>query len=140
VGRALRKQPRPRPNLIERFDMTEANPTHDPSACPVCPERTGEGWQIQNVTHCPECGATWRMATNANHCKQCHLTFATLDAGYRLHTDRGHPDPATVGLVAQANRWGTIEWGTVEGFEARAARAARLTGSTKEDASDEGDE
>ena len=103
--------------------------SHDPTTCEVCPEHPGEGWRVQGVTHCPECGATWRMSTNANHCVKCHLTFATLDAGYRLHTDKGHPDPSTVGLVEQNNRWGTPEWGTAEGFEARADRAAKMAGA-----------
>jgi hypothetical protein len=102
----------------------------------VCPEGRGEppgnGWTPNEVTHCRDCGATWRLATNTNHCKRCHLTFATLSAGYDLHTDHGHAHPSTVGLVPQVNRWGTEEWGTQKGWDARAAVAVRMTGATEE--------
>jgi hypothetical protein len=108
----------------------------------MCPEgrgeKTGAGWSDLSATHCRECGATFRG--NSNHCKKCHLTFATLDAGYRLHTDRGHPDPSMVGLVAQENRYGTIEWGTAEGFAARAAVAARMAGVTQDSGVEAADE
>ncbi len=119
--------------------MTNSNEPHDPSTCSVCPEGRGEkpgwGWTPidgrSNHTHCRGCGDTWSGA-NTNHCKGCHLTFTSVDAGYRLHTDAGHPDPASVGLVSQENRYGTIEWGTAEGFAARAAFAARRSGATQD--------
>jgi ribosomal protein L40E len=101
--------------------------THDPSTCDVCPDHLGEGWKIQDVTHCRECGATWRLGTNANHCKKCHLTFSTLKAGYDLHSDHSHQHPSKAGLVPQVNRWGTEEWGTQEGWDQRAALAEKMS-------------
>lgn len=102
--------------------------THDPTTCPICPEKVGQGWRINDVTHCRGCGATWRAESKTNHCTRCHLTFNSLKGGYDLHTDFRHAHPSTVGLVARENRWGTLEWGTQEGFDQRDAAAVRLHG------------
>lgn len=62
------------------------------------------------ITH-GECGKTWTGLRRA-HCPACHETFNSDSAAEKHRTgkpgvDRRCADPATVGLVAVEQPWGT---------------------------------
>jgi hypothetical protein len=92
---------------------------HDRGACRWClnarPVSAGGlgWWGTTKLTHCRDCGNTWRRTSRVVECKGCHTLFGghtTADlhvrAGICVH-------PADVGLVAVTNEYGSIVWHVV---------------------------
>lgn len=67
-------------------------------SCTICPDKPGQGWKDNTVTHCRDCHTTWPLSrTRLAHCVRCHLTFGGDEAAQR-HLNRAGDcvDPATV--------------------------------------------
>jgi hypothetical protein len=89
---------------------------HDP-ACPLCfnayevdAEHGGGWWGDDTITHCAECGNTWKRTSRICECVRCHILFGG-SAGADQHITRaGHVHPSTVGLVETVNEFGSTVW------------------------------